>query len=99
MARALLRSLPFILPLLLCTAAIGALGFGPGFCYGPRYYVPLFPLLALLAVDFTLAEAARWRRVAFAVFGLASLVIAVTSVPQYRWLFTQHALASLVGPK
>ena len=63
-----------VLPLLLCTTAVGALGFGPEFCYGPRYYVPLFPLLALLAVDFTLAGAAPWRRVAFGVFGLANLV-------------------------
>ena len=84
-----------VLPSLACAAAFGSLGFGPGLCYGPRYFVPLLPLLALLAVDFAFAKGSTWRVLSLAALGLASLAIALSSVPQYHQLFSQPPLASL----
>ncbi len=84
-----------VLPVVGCTAVFAALAFGPGFCYGPRYYVPLFPLLAILAADFLAAHPVRWRQAAIVVLGIAGLVIAVSSAPQYHRLLSVPFYASI----
>ena len=61
-----------------------------GYCYGPRYWIPLIPWLALLAMQ---ARGARKLLV-----GLA-LISAITAIPgalRYRHLFNEPAMAALL---
>jgi hypothetical protein len=75
-----------------------SVGFGPGWCYGPRFYVPLYPFLAMLAVDWVVVAKRRLERsflVALATYGL---VAAVPAAPQYHWLFSRKPFEALTGP-
>lgn len=75
-----------------------SVGFGPGWCYGPRFYLPLFPFFAILAVDWAVVAGRRLERavlVALAAYGVAS---AVPSAPQYHWLFSRKPFEALTGP-
>lgn len=86
-----------VLPMFLCLLVYSLVAWGPGWCYGPRYWVPLMPFFAILVVDFAVSGG-PWRRAA--VWGLAavSCLFAVTASVQYHWLFQKPPLASLVGP-
>jgi hypothetical protein len=75
-----------------------SVGFGPGWCYGPRFYVPLFPFLAILSVDWFLVAARRWERWLFVALAGYGLVSAVPSAPQYHWLFSRKPFEALTGP-
>ena len=60
-----------------------------GHCYGPRYWIPLIPWLALLAMQ------ARGARKALAVLAIAGALIAIPGALRYRHLFNAPAIAAL----
>lgn len=76
---------------------VSALAFGPGWCWGPRYCVPLLPFLAMFAADFALSGP-RWRKATVGALAFASMTIALPSALQYHWLFARPPLAALTGP-
>lgn len=82
-----------IIPTLLTVATIASVAWGPGYCYGPRYWVPLFPMLAILAVDFAIAGGA-WRRWVLAVPAAYAMAIAVPAGLQYHRLFSVPPLTA-----
>lgn len=83
-----------ILPILLCLGVYSIIGWGPGFCYGPRYWVPLLPFFAPLVVDFVLAGRA-WRLGLVSALAAVSLLIAVPGAIRYRMLFSKPPAAAL----
>ncbi len=60
-----------------------------GYCYGPRYWIPLIPWLALLAMQ---ARTARKALVCLAVLGAT---LAIPGALRYRHLFSASAIAAL----
>jgi hypothetical protein len=81
-------------PLLAFLAVYSYIGWGPGYCYGPRYWVPLLPFFALLVVDFALAGRA-WRTYVVALLAAASMLIAVPGAIKYRRLFIKPPAAAV----
>lgn len=75
-----------------------AVSFGPGWCYGPRFYIPVMPYLAILAVDWALV-ARRWERAMLAALAVWGAVVAFPSVVQYHWLFSRGPFDAIVGPE
>jgi hypothetical protein len=65
---------------------IASSGFGPGFCYGPRYWVPFLPWLAVATVE-GIKRAGFATRVVAAVLILVSMAIAVPGALCYPELF------------
>ena len=61
---------------------------GGGICYGPRYFVPFLPWLALVAVA-CLRGARRWERALLAGLTAISLVISAGGALRYRVMFDQ----------
>lgn len=59
-----------------------------GYCYGPRYFIPLIPWLSLLAMH------SRARRTLL-VLALAGAAIAIPGALRYRHLFNRPAVAAL----
>jgi hypothetical protein len=84
-------------PIFLCLLTYAIVAWGPGYCYGPRYWVPLMPFLALLAIDFAIAGKA-WRRVVVGALAAVSLVVALVGVTQYHLLFLRPATAGILEP-
>jgi hypothetical protein len=82
-----------IIPILLTIATVASVAWGPGFCYGPRYWVPLFPMMAILAVDFALAGG-PWRRIVLGVAAAYAMAIAVPASFQYHRLFSTPPLTA-----
>jgi hypothetical protein len=80
------------LPVALYTVALTACGFGPGYCYGPRYWVPFLPWLAI-ATMLAMRKAGRPARVACTLLVLFSVAIAVPGALCYPQLFDQSPLA------
>ncbi len=60
-----------------------------GFCYGPRYWIPLIPWLALLAMQ------ARGARKLLLGLALASALVGIPGALRYRHLFNAPAIAAL----
>ena len=83
-----------ILPILLCLGVFSIIGWGPGFCYGPRYWVPLLPFFAPLVVDFVLAGRS-WRLSLVSVLAAVSVLIAVPGAIRYRMLFSKPPAAAV----
>jgi hypothetical protein len=75
------------LPYLLVVAATNAPD--GGYCYGPRYWIPLIPWLALLALQ------AKSSRKLLAALALIGAIIAIPGALRYRHLFNAPAIAAL----
>jgi hypothetical protein len=68
-------------------------GFTPGYSYGPRYWVPLLPWLALAFAHF-LQHSATWARWSVATVVVAAAVISLSGALRYPHLFQQPFYAS-----
>jgi hypothetical protein len=67
-------------------------------CYGPRYWVPLLPMLALLVLE--AIRGSRLRRpslAAVAMLGGLAFYIAIPAAFRYPELWDQDALAAVRG--
>ena len=67
--------------------------FGPGYSYGPRYWVPFLPWLALATVQ-AMRRASKGQRAACAVMVAFALAIAVPGALRYGQLFGRLAVAA-----
>lgn len=97
--RTLLRQIAF--PAALHLLVLGLAGFSAGYCYGPRYWIPLLPWFALAAVHVARARG-RTFRAALAVCAIGTAVFAVPASVRYRYLFSEpptKALAVARPPK
>jgi len=84
--RALRRmAAPFAINLVVSSA------FGPGFCYGPRYWVPFLPWLAIATVQ-GMRKAGLMTRVVTSILVLTSVAIAVPGALCYPELFQKTPL-------
>ena len=84
------------LPLFLYLIVLSSVGFGAGFCYGPRYWVAFMPWLALATVE-AIRPAGRYRRAACAVLILFAIAIAVPGALRYPQLFRRPLLDAWRG--
>jgi hypothetical protein len=64
-----------------------------GFCYGPRYFVPFIPWLALATVVAWRSASRRWRA-AIGALAVAGAVIAFSGAVRYRDLFDRPVTAA-----
>jgi hypothetical protein len=83
-----------ILPLLMTLLVYSVIGWGPGYCYGPRYWIAVLPFLAMLVVDFAVSGR-PWRSHAVGVLAAAGLLIAVPGAIKYQELFSRPAAAAI----
>ena len=91
----LVRDLLFgMAPVVLLTFA-GDFG-GGGACYGPRYFVPFLPWLALVAVA-AARQATRWQAGVLGALAGISVVISAAGALRYRAMFDQP-VAQLFHP-
>jgi hypothetical protein len=82
------------LPLALYLVLLSSFGSGPGLCYGPRFWVPFMPWLALA----TIAGLNHARRPALIACGLMVLLAAIVAIPgavRYQHMFSQPPWAAL----
>ncbi len=83
-----------VIPLLLLFVMFAGVPFSPGACYGPRYWVPVLPWLALAAaIGWNIAPAAL--RSVFAVLAIAGAVFAITGILRYSEMFTSPPWSAL----
>jgi hypothetical protein len=73
-------------PLFLYLLGVSSVGFGPGFCYGPRYWVAFLPWLSLGTVE-AMRRAGRYQRAVCAVLVLFAVAIAITGAMRYPDFF------------
>ena len=69
-------------------------GLTPGYCYGPRYWVPMLPWLAI-AFAGLLQKSAPWARWSLASVAVIAAVISLPGSLRYPHLFDQPFYASL----
>jgi hypothetical protein len=81
-----LRELSF--PIVFYLALVGASNFGPGACYGPRYWVPFLPWMAIAAVDRFRLAGTTWR-LAFLVLVTATIPISIVGALRYPQMFSR----------
>ena len=84
------------LPLFLFLIVLGSIGFGAGWCYGPRYWVAFLPWLALGTVE-AMRRAGRYQRALCAVLVLFGVAIAIPGALRYPQLFHKPALDAWRG--
>ena len=82
----LARTMAF--PLFLYLIVLSSVGFGAGYCYGPRYWVAFLPWLALGTVE-AIRRAGRYQRAICAVLVLFAIAIAIPGALRYPQLFRQ----------
>ena len=82
----LLREMFF--PIVLYLALLGASNFGPGACYGPRYWVPFLPWMAVAAIDRFRLAGATWRLI-FVVLLIAGAPISIVGALRYPQMFSR----------
>jgi hypothetical protein len=71
-------------------------GAGPGLCYGPRYWIPFLPWMALATVDAT-RKAGRPALLACGLLVLLAAAIAIPGALRYPQLFSQPPWAAWQG--
>lgn len=71
-------------PMMLYLFVLAVTGFGPGFCYGPRYWVPFLPWLAVATVQALRTAGVRGRVVCvlLILLGMAIAIPAVVQLPK-----------------
>ncbi|MHB8381646.1 MAG: hypothetical protein ACYDC3_04805 [Candidatus Binataceae bacterium] len=74
-------------PMILYLFVIALTGFGPGYCYGPRYWVPFLPWLAVATVQ-ALRVVGRRGRIACAMLMLLGMAIAIPAVVQLPKMYS-----------
>jgi hypothetical protein len=82
------------LPLFSFLAVYSIIGWGPGYCYGPRYWVALLPFLAMAAVDFAVSGK-EWRLHLTGALAAVGMLVAVPAAIKYDRLFSRPAAASI----
>jgi len=91
------RPLRYIaVPVALYAIALTECGFGPGGCYGPRYWVAFLPWLAI-ATMLAMRKAGHPARVVCTLLVLLSVAIAVPGALRYPQLFKRSPLAGWRG--
>jgi hypothetical protein len=68
-------------------------GFGPGYSYGARYWVPFLPWLALATVQ-AMRRAGKYQRALCAALVVFSMAVAIPGALRYGQLFECSALAA-----
>lgn len=71
-------SLPMAMQLVVLTAS----NFGPGTCYGPRYWVPFLPWMAVAAVHVVRSTGWGWKLI-FLLLAIASIAISIAGALRY----------------
>jgi hypothetical protein len=69
-------------------------GLTPGYCYGPRYWVPLLPWMAIAYARLFQGSAA-WARWGLASVAVVGAVISLSGALRYPHLFLEPFYASL----
>ena len=75
-----LRTMSF--PMGLQVATLALMAFGPGYCFGPRYWVPFLPWMSVAAVETVRSCGWVWRTI-FAILALTSMAFAVVGALRY----------------
>jgi hypothetical protein len=84
------------LPLFLYLLAVGSVGFGAGYSYGPRYWVAFMPWLALATVE-AMRRMGRYPRALCVVLILCGVAMAIPGALRYPQLFNRPALDAWRG--
>jgi hypothetical protein len=74
-------------PLIFYLFVLAITGFGPGYCYGPRYWVPFLPWLAVATAQ-ALRTGGRRGRVVCALLILVGAAIAIPAVVQLPSMYS-----------
>lgn len=69
-------------------------GYAPSLCYGPRYWVPFLPWLAI-AFAAQIAASSRGKRWSLAAVALVAAAISISGAIRYPYLFAEPFYASL----
>ncbi|HVA78787.1 MAG TPA: hypothetical protein VNF27_12870 [Candidatus Binataceae bacterium] len=80
-------------PMILNLILLAITGFGPGYCYGPRYWVPFLPWLAVATVQ-AVRVAGRRGRVACALLIALGMAIAIPGALQLPQMYSKPASAA-----
>jgi hypothetical protein len=83
----------FLLLALLALLSLNS-GYSPSFCYGPRYWVPFLPWLAI-AFAAQIAASSRSKRWSLAAVAMIAAVISIPGAIRYSHLFAKPFYASL----
>ncbi len=84
------------LPLFLYLLAVSSVGFGAGYCYGPRYWVAFMPWLALGTVE-AMRRMGRYSRALCMVLIVCGVAMAIPGALRYPQLFNRPALDAWRG--
>lgn len=80
-------------PLILYLFVLAITGFGPGYCYGPRYWVPFLPWLAVATAQALLTGGTRGR-IACALLILVGMAIAIPAAVQLPSMYSMPPSAA-----
>ncbi len=86
-----------MIPLGLFAVVVATVGFGPGFSYGPRYWVPFLPWMALAAA-IAWSQGGRSTRTVLALFLLVGAVINVPGALRYPQVLSRPFWITPVCP-
>jgi hypothetical protein len=84
------------LPLFLYLIAVSSVGYGAGYCYGPRYWVAFMPWLALGAVE-AMRRGGRYQRTICGALVLFGVAMAIPGALRYPQLFAMPAFDAWRG--
>src|SRR6202011_3676195 len=84
------------LPIALYLVLLSSTGFGPGYCFGPRYWIAFMPWMAIGAVD-AMRNRGWSVRALFALLVVFGVAIAIPSALRYPQLFDKPMPAAWRG--